>query len=157
MQIRASLCGDHYHFCSLSFQQGGLGKKKFCILQQDACYRIGANAQGQISQMHFNYFQYTVRTLIHTYGIMQIPLCKIYVLFPRALSRLKYTLAKLGVTYSNKNISPYCTIRNLRVNLLVSMDLFCIYERENVLFVFFCCFFLIFKSVKLPLQCLPIV
>jgi len=47
--------------------------------------------------MHFNYFQCTVRTLIHAHGIMQIPLCRIYALYPKALRGLKYTLVKLGV------------------------------------------------------------
>lgn len=85
--------------------------------------------------MHFNYFQCTVRTLIHACGIMQIPLYRIYVIYPKALRGLKYTLVKLGVIikWGNKSKPPYYTIRNLLLNLLVSMAMFYIYEGENVL------------------------
>lgn len=114
---------------------GWSGNQRFCILQQDACYENGVNAQGQTFQMHFNYFQCTVRTLIHTRGIMQIPLSRIYVLYPKALSGLKYTLVKLGVIiqWGNKSMPPYYAIRNLLLNLLVSMAMFHVYEGENVL------------------------
>lgn len=76
---------------------GWSGKPEVLHFAAGSCYKKGANAQGQTFQMHFNYFQCSVRTLIHARGIMQIPLCRIDVLYPKAVRGLKYTLVKLGV------------------------------------------------------------